>query len=203
MSLVGGLLSTLSLVGACVCAFLALVVLVGGAWWVLAPDAHDQAVAEDRKDPKKAWVHGVGMLLMEGTDYAYLPDDRVEATLEDWWNIEDLGALEATVADLNATRTEIAWNVARTILLLRAAVSVGWIDNPKSWKRCLRAGVRLQEAYPTWEAMADDLVASRRRWRELPADGSGDTDDMRTVLERVAAHEKDLWKKVSWLQPLE
>jgi hypothetical protein len=203
MSIVGVVLAVVGTLGACVCVAIGLLVVGVLVWWAFTPAEYEIRMAEDRKDPKKAWIQGVGLLLMDTGDYAYLNDGMIQVMLEDAWGIKDADALFNTVADLEGRRDEVAWNLARAILLLRAGVSVGYLDNDASWARCRALGLRLQEVYRSWDAMAEDLVVSRRRWKELPEDGSDDSEDMEEVTGRVTELKADLWKKVAWAQALE
>lgn len=196
-------LGGLGLLGACVCTGVGLALVAAVAWMLFRPAAHQRRQSEDRRDPRRAWVQGAAFGLMGGADYAYMPEGDVRRLLADGWSITDPAQWEAVVADLEGKRDELAWNLARAMLLTRAAVAVGTLDNTRSWERALAQGVKLQGAYPSWRAFADDLLASRRRWRGLPIDGSGDDADMREVVDAIRALESDLWKKVSWARALE
>lgn len=203
MSALGIVLGVLGALGTCVCAAIGFAVVAVLAWWAFTPAEYEVRTAEDRKDPKKAWVQGVGLLLMDDGDYAYMSDGSIQVMLEDAWGITDRDGLESTLAGLEARTEERAWNVARAFLLLRSAVAMGWLDNPTSWARCLALGVKLQDAYRSWDEMAEDLLRSRRRWREVPEDGSDDSEDMEAVVERVADMKRGHWKTVSWAAALE
>lgn len=203
MSLTAWVLGALGLIGGCVCALIALLVAVAVLWWVVSPSEAEAQMKEDRKDPRKAWIQGVGFTLMGGRDHAYLTDTAIGAMLEDAWHITDVGGFEAMAAELAGRPDERAWNLTRAILLTRAAVAVGYLDNAASWARCLKLGVMLQDTYRSWDAFAEDLLRSRRRWCEAPEDGSDDPEHMAEVAAEVAALRADHWKTVSWAQALE
>lgn len=184
------------------CCVLSLVVVIGVVRFLMTPGEWEVRAAADRKDPARAWLQGTTFILQRGDDYGYVDDGQIGVMLEDSWGVTDLPSLRATVADLEGRADEPAWNLLRAMLLLRSATAMGWVDNEASFRECFRLGARLQSGYPSWEAMGEDLLRSRRAWRELPLDGSDDDDDMELVVDSLNDVRKSHWSTVPWTTPL-
>lgn len=185
---------------------LALLVLGGLIWFVMSPAEYEVKAREDRKDPKRAWVQGAVFLLTDTDDYAYMSEGSIGVMLEDAWGITSMEGLRNKVAALADDSDEPAWDLIRAMLLLRSAVAMGWLDNETSFTRCRALGLLLQERYDGWDAMAEDLLRSRRRWLEIDPDGAdddGDDHDMDAVLRARASLKKTHHTKIPWLSALE
>jgi len=170
-----------------VCVVLVLGVGVAALYVLLSPAEYELKAAEDKKEPRRAWVQGASFLLMDGDDYAYMSDGTIGVMLEDAWRITGPTMLEGEVGRLAAAPDRPAWNLVRAMLLLRAAVSMGWVDNEDSFTRCAELGERLQEHYDGWEPMAADLLRSRRAWLGIDLDGADDDDDDNDMYEVTRA----------------
>lgn len=177
--------------------------LVGGVVWSFvarkraAEDPETHMANDLLLDKRRGWVQGASLILMRLTDNAYLSEDLIGGMLKQSWGIGSAQELDATVARLVAEEKD-AWGLLRAMLLLRSAVAVGWLSNERSFERCYEVGKQLQERYDSWNAMAADVLASRRARFGLPIDGSGDTEDMKEVVASVEYLAATQWRKTPW-----
>lgn len=172
--------------------------IVGVARW--SRNRVQAQMVADAHHPERLWCRGAfGILCSDSLDYAYLDAAANLDMLRHFWDVQKPEQLEAAVSDLERSEPN-AWNLVRAMLLARAAVSPGWWSQEASWSRCFRLGRSLQAAYPSWQAMADDLLRSRRIWRDLHPSGGEDARDatMPAILRQLARMRAEVWLRAPW-----
>lgn len=167
-------------------------------WSRRRPDAQARLEA-DARDPYRRWVQNVFLLVTGDCDYGHLPGAEARRILAHWWDVygplEHRRTLDRLAAD---EERDHAWPLVRYILLSRLGVAAGMLADEVSWDEIVPVARRLQAAYPGWRAMAQAYVQARRQWRELPLDGSGDDDGMKTILDNLVRLDDTRWAELAW-----
>ena len=133
------------------------------------------------------------MITTDSCDYAYFDLMSVYPMLQSDWGINKQPDLERLVDQLEQGE-DGAWDLVRAMLLARSAMAVGWWTADKSWQRCYWLGKALQNRYPDWQSMTDDLLRSRQVW----SGGEG----RQRVESQVAAMRQQVWATAPWNTPL-
>ena len=134
-------------------------------------------------------------------DYDYAHTPRWTALVNrEMWQLPDRVALESRVGTLCAGD---AFDLGRAVILLRAAVALGYFSDDESWSRVLLALRMLQTQCSSWEQFLEGYLRGRRGWLELPVDGSKDTPEMKQVLSNVVYIRKLVWRTTPFRLPLE
>lgn len=165
-------------------------------------DSEVRAAADFQANPRRAWVQGAMFILQRGWDNAYVEPEIIGPNLRAGWDIATAEQLEQQVTELLEGEGD-AWGLLRAMSLTRSAVAVGWMTNEASFERCFAIGKRLQQRYPSWQAMASDALRERRAWRDLPLDGSGDDDAMQEIAESARELADSHWKSIDWQRSLD
>lgn len=116
----------------------------------------------DRKDPVKAWFHGV-YALQYGlkSDPGYWSPEEAEAHLTEAWGFEDV---ESTLDSLEWYLEEPinpAYDMVRSIIVARNCLAAGWLSEEKSDLICNLAQLRILELVGDWEELAQEITAGR------------------------------------------
>ena len=186
---------------------LALVLGVFGAGYAFVAqrrrmkDPEVLAQADRLADARRGWVQGATFILQRGWDNGYVDADVIRSMLASSWGLRSHEALQAQVSKL-LSEGDDAWTLLRAMLLVRSAVAVGWMTNDASFLRCFEIGNKLQRRYPSWNAMRDDLLRSRRERFGMPADGSADDEGMSEVVASADYLAKTHWREIPWALPL-
>lgn len=175
-----------------------------GVWlWVRRRPSPDARLEADARDPYRRWVQNVFLLVTGDCDYAHLPGSEARRMLAHWWDVYGPLELGHVLQELARSAPESeprdhAWPLVRYVLVSRLGVAAGMLADEVSWDDILPVARRLQAAYPGWRPLAQAYVQARRRWRELPLDGSGDDDGMKYILDNLARLDDTRWKELDF-----
>ena len=129
-------------------------------------------------EPLHAWVRAACQHLDRGASWVNEPRDKATAMLNRDWQIYD-GLLMRQCLEQLARDQPTAWNGVRLFRVALAGVTAGYIDVASAWNGIRPVAQRLQQTYPSFDAIWMDYVVAYRVWRQLPADGSA--DDAETI----------------------
>jgi len=161
--------------------------------FVAAPDEFKSAAKRLEADSRiklRRFAYGVYGIVTRDYDYAHTPRWTALVNREAW-QLPDRAALEVKVATLCAGD---AFDLGRAVILLRAAVALGYLSDDESWLRVLLVLRAIQTQCLSWEQYLQVYLRGRRHWLELPVDGSKDTPDMKQVLSNVNFIRKAVWR---------
>lgn len=163
---------------------------VAGFWaiylfWFRGPPAHDVSLEDedigdlgdrpeiraekekeryyaDRKDPVKAWFHGI-YALQYGmkTDPGYWSVERASEHMYSGWGFSDE---QITLESLEWYLEEPvgpAYDMVRSIIVARTCVAAGWISPARGRELCERAQRRILELVNDWEELAREIAVGR------------------------------------------
>jgi Protein of unknown function (DUF1266) len=147
---------------------------------------------DDIRTPLKRWAYGVYGIVTRDYDYAHTPTWTRQVNTENW-QLESQSALEARVAALLSGQPS-GFELGRAVILLRAAVALGFYTDAESWSRVTGLLLHLQTQGNGWEEFAEQYVTGRRVWLGLPESGKRDDADMRALLENVSLLRKSVWR---------
>ena len=169
---------------------------------VAAPDEFRSAAKRLEADSRiklRRFAYGVYGIVTRDYDYAHTPRWTALVNAEAW-GLADRAALEVRVGALCAGD---AFDLGRAVILLRAAVGLGYFSDAESWARVLLVLRMLQSQCLGWEDFLNRYLRGRREWLGLPEDGSRDTADMKQVLSNVVFIRKAVWRTTPFRLPLE
>ena len=169
---------------------------------VAVPDEFKSAAKQLEADSRiklRRFAYGVYGIVTRDYDYAHTPRWTALVNREAW-QLLDRAALEVRVSTLCAGD---AFDLGRAVILLRAAVALGYFSDDESWSRVLPVLRALQTQCSSWEDYLTVYLRGRRRWLELPVDGSKDTPDMKQVLSNVIFIRKTVWRTTPFRLSLE
>jgi hypothetical protein len=171
-----------------------------GVWlWARRRPSPAARLEADANDPCRRWVQSAFLLVTGDCDYAHLPGAEARRMLAHWWDVYGPLELRRTLRQLaDPSQGEHAWPLLRFILVSRLSVAAGMVPDEVSWDELLPVARRLQAAYPSWRAMAQDYVRARRQWRELPLDGSADDEGMTNILDNLARLDDTRWQELDY-----
>jgi hypothetical protein len=171
-----------------------------GVWlWTRRRPSAAALLEADAKDPYRRWVQNAFLLVTGDCDYAHLSGAEARRVLAHWWDVYGPVELRRTLRRLaDPSQGEHAWPLLRFILVSRLGVAAGMVHDEVSWDEILPVARRLQAAYPSWRAMAQDYVRARRQWRDLPLDGSADDEGMTTILDNLARLDDTRWRELDY-----
>ena len=153
----------------------------------------------DSRMKLRRFAYGVYGIVTRDYDYAHTPRWTALVNREAW-QLTDAGALMGRVETLCAGD---AFDLGRALILLRAGVALGYLSDADSWARALPILRGLQTQYLGWEDYLKVYLRGRRRWLELPEEGSKDTPEMKQVLDNVDFIRKTVWRTTPFRLPLE
>lgn len=173
----------------CVGAFSFVVVVTGMIAWQIIQGRMEREAESAMKagkgmapvqhpEPLHAWVRAACQHLDRGASWVNEPRDKATQMLNRDWQIFD-GNLMRQCLDQLARDQPTAWNGVRLFRVALAGVTAGYLDVASAWNGIRPVAQRLQQTYPSFDAIWMDYVVSYRAWRGLPADGS--TDDAETI----------------------
>ncbi len=86
------------------------------------------------------------------------------------------------------------------ILVSRQGVGLGFLEDDEAWKRLEPAAKKLQQAYGSWDEMAQAYMVVRRGWFDLPTDGSKDDENeaMAEMHETIDIIREAIWADTPW-----
>lgn len=153
----------------------------------------------DSRIKLRRFAYGVYGIVTRDYDYAHTP--RWSALVNrEAWQLPDRAALESRVGTLCAGD---AFDLGRAVILLRAAVALGYFSDDESWLRVSLVLRAIQTQCLGWEDYLRIYLRGRRRWLELLEDGSQDTPEMRQFLSNVTSIRKAVWRTTPFRLPLE
>ncbi len=129
-------------------------------------------------EPLHAWVRAACQHMDRGASWVNEPRDKATQMLNRDWQIFDASLMRQCLDQLSRDQPS-AWNAVRLFRVALAGVTAGYIDVGSAWNGIRPVAQRLQQAYPSFDAIWIDYVVAYRAWRQLPPDGSA--DDPQTV----------------------
>ena len=153
----------------------------------------------DSRIKLRRFAYGVYGIVTRDYDYAHTPRWTALVNAEAW-RLSDRAALEVKVGILCAGD---AFDLGRAVILLRAAVGLGYFSDAESWARVLLVLRMLQSQCLGWEDFLNRYLRGRREWLGLPEDGSKDTLDMKQMLGNVVFIRKAVWRTTPFRLSLE
>jgi len=110
-----------------------------------------------------AKVNGHRYDLLAGTDE---PEKlaRIKSILEETWGSHSRQDLVKTIRELlddAESRNKIAWNYPRAVSLGRWGYAVGHITEDEAWDTIMRAALRLQHTFSSWQELGHAYVDAR------------------------------------------
>ncbi|AKF11197.1 hypothetical protein DB32_008346 [Sandaracinus amylolyticus] len=142
-----------------------------------------------------AWARcAIAPIMGDDEWLASLPGET-RVMLARWWRIANGHDAVARVQALLATRC-CAWDRVRAIHVVIAANRAGYVTREYTRSAVLHACRELQAAYPSFDAIASEYLVARRRWAQLPADGSGDDASQQRCVANVATFQRRDWDAV-------
>ena len=160
---------------------------------VAVPDEFKSAAKQLEADSRvklRRFAYGVYGIVTRDYDYAHTPRWTASVNREAW-QLLDRAALEVRVGTLCAGD---AFDLGRAVILLRAAVALGYFSDDESWSRVLLVLRALQTQCSSWEDYLTVYLRGRRRWLGLLEDGSRDDAEMKQVLGNVVFIRKTVWR---------
>ncbi|UJR85393.1 DUF1266 domain-containing protein [Sandaracinus amylolyticus] len=142
-----------------------------------------------------AWARCAIVPIMGDDEWIASPPGEAAVMLARWWRIANGNDAFARVQGLLATPCS-AWDRVRAIHVAIAANRAGYVTRDYTRSAVLHACRELQARYPSFDAIAWEYLASRRRWAQLPEDGSADDAQQQRSVARVAAFQQRGWDAV-------
>ena len=180
------------------CAFgfsFVVVVLVMIAWQVIQGRMEKELEQNERSgkgmapfqhpEPLHAWVRAACQHMDRGASWLNEPREKAMQMLNRDWQIFDGNLMRQCLDQLSRDRPT-AWNGVRLFRVALAGVTAGYLDVGSAWNGIRPVAQRLQQQYPSFDAIWLDYVVGYRAWRQLPADGSGDDPQTIERLEYIA-----------------
>lgn len=133
-------------------------------------------------EPIHSWIRWACAHMDNGGSWLNDPAPKAIEMLRRDWQITNGQILQQALGQLSRDQPT-AWNAVRLFRVAMAGVSAGYLDVPGLWNGVRPVAQRLQQAYPSYEAIWRDYLVGYRAWKQLPADGS--MDDPQTI-ERLA-----------------
>jgi hypothetical protein len=182
-------LSNLSWPMICVGGFSFVVVVAGMIVWQVIQSRMEREMEANTKagkglapiqhpEPLHAWVRAACQHLDRGASWVEEPPQKATTMLNRDWQIFEGNGIRQCLDQL-ARDQPTAWNGVRLFRVALAGVRAGYIDVATAWNGIRPVAQRLQQTYPSFDAIWTDYVAGYRAWRQLPADGSA--DDAQTI----------------------
>lgn len=105
---------------------------------------------------------------------------------------------EGIVKPADEVASVAAWDYGRVINIARWSYALGYITEPEAWSYIMEAATRMQQLYPSWEAMSQAYITGRHMWG-----GDQDSKEMTEIIHRrLLTHEKSPWRTIPWHTPL-
>jgi hypothetical protein len=137
-------------------------------------------------EPLHAWVKMACAHLDDGASWADEPVEKAQNMLRNDWSIMGGPLLEQCLVQL-ANSPSNAWNDVRLFRVCLAGFRSGYLDVAKAWAGIRPIAQRLQQRYPSFDAIWLDYMAGYRQWRGLPPDGSADDPQTVQRLQKIQA----------------
>ncbi len=153
----------------------------------------------DLRIRERRFAYGVYGTVTRDYDYAHTPQWTVLVNKEAW-KLESAAGLEAQVEAFVAGD---AFDLGRAVIVLRAGVGLGLLTDAQSWARVIPVLRAIQTQCQGWEDYLGAYLRGRRRWLNLPEDGSRDDADMREVKANAEHIRRVVWRTTPFRTPLE
>lgn len=116
----------------------------------------------DRKDPVKAWFHGV-FALQYGlkTDPLYWSAREASEHMTEAWGFDDPETALRSLEWYLEEPVNPAYDMVRTIIVARSCVAAGWLHPAKGALLCDMAQRRILGLVTSWEELANEIRAGR------------------------------------------
>jgi hypothetical protein len=136
-------------------------------------------------EPLYAWACMATALMDQGGSWLDKPPVEAAFMLARDWNVNDRNVMHQCLNQLTQQEAT-AWNAVRLFRVAFAGVRAGYLDPHMLWSGIRPVAQRLQQQYPSFEAIWLDYIAGYRVWRQLPPDGSADDQQTRERLNNIA-----------------
>ncbi len=137
---------------------------------------------EDGADPVKRWARGCYSMVYGNSDPGRQSKRSCAGTLAQYWEINTPEDVQQTLAELQQLpENDAAWDLMRAIIVARFAAGAELLSHEQSWALIGAVRPRLQQAFPSWHALAD----AYGRAREAAGFGSDMLVDARPEAEKI------------------
>lgn len=168
----------------CIGAFSFVVVITGVIIWQVIQGRMERELEQNEAsgkgmapiqhpEPLHAWIRSCCAFMDSGSSWLEEPPAKAALMLSRDWQINDRNVLQQALGQLTQ-QPPTAWNAVRLFRVALAGVTAGYLDVPSAWSGVRPVAQRLQQQYPSFEAIWLDYLAGYRDWRKLPPDGSAD-----------------------------
>lgn len=142
------------------------------------------------------WFRGVFGLVSGDGDYAKMSRDEAIAMLNRRWkHLNEPALLVKVIQQFLREFAEAPGHSAVLVMTLaRLGYAAEYVTKKETFGFCLRALRLVQGAYPSWEAMAQDVDKAWRRW----AENRSDPDDAETVSKNIVYLREHVWPKANF-----
>jgi hypothetical protein len=153
----------------------------------------------DLRIKTRRFAYGVYGIVTRDYDYAHT-GQWTQGVNKTAWQLDGADSLEARVVALSSGD---AFDLGRAVILLRAGVALGYLTDEQSWARVLPVLRAIQTQCQGWEDYLNVYLRGRRRWLNLPDDGSKDDADMREVRRNADHIRRLVWRTTPFRTTLE
>ena len=188
----------------CIAAFAFVVTITGVIGWQVfmsrmeaeseRNDAAGKGIAPPvAPEPLKSWCAAACAAVDGGTSWDDEPRPKAQQFLTSMWGASSGADCEARI-QAAMQQPQNAWTLVGVLRVAIASVSAGYLDPVRGWGWARQIAHALQRTYPTFDALGTDYLAGRRAWKQLPPDGSGDDEEQRRYVERLAGLGRAGWR---------
>lgn len=152
-------------------------------------------MAGDEHDPRRRFVFGVLAMSYE-VDPGYMPKHAAMA-IREWYGVEDRDDLLSRIHDyVEGYNDSRAYDAFLGTFLARAGFGAGMLSEEESWNLAFSASRTIQTAYASWGDYGRGYLVGHLGYRKEQGDDSDTLKERRkTVEERIARHERELWPR--------
>jgi hypothetical protein len=152
-----------------IAAVLALAVAGFAAWWFWPQseckhDCSDPRYLADRRDPLRAWIHGVLAVYRGDVGDPGYWDQPCAERQANGWGMKTPADMHGMLARYRDGEINTAFDKVRIIWLARLGQALGWLTEAQSWEWCRLAAGALQQQYASWQLLYEDIDQGRIRW---------------------------------------
>jgi hypothetical protein len=118
---------------------------------------------EDGADPIKRWARGCYSMVYGNSDPGRKAKRGCVGTLAEYWEINTPQDVRQTLDELQQLpENDVAWDLMRAIIVARFAAGAELLSHEQSWALIGAVRPRLQQAYASWQALADAYARARQ-----------------------------------------
>ena len=155
------------------------------------------SLGKNAKAKRALWVRGAYSIWTGGEDSGTWNQARAANSLRDWYGVSTGNDFWEVIRGLRAGTTgNPAWDRVRALDLLRIAHAAQLIDDEGCWNECARIGQELQQAYPSWDALAQGFESGMHAWQR--SRGQTDQNEISRVQRNLPALRGQIWPGVGF-----